>query len=136
MVTQVEIPPATRMIRRVDEVFLAQLKANMEKHPKGSYEPLYLCVKGLKNKEEFSQGKINDYVYEVLGGTHNVLATKELSGKHPEMAIFKGRYARLFVGLTDDEALWLASRHNSSGCFRHEMTFQDEVCKTSIRINF
>jgi hypothetical protein len=48
----------------------------------------------------------------------------------------EGRYARLFVGLTDDEALWLASRHNSSECFRHEMTFQDEVCKTTIRINF
>jgi hypothetical protein len=77
------------MIRRVDEVFLAQLQANMEKHPNGSYEPLYLCVKGLKNKEEFSQGKINDYVYEVLGRTHNVLATKELSEKHPEMAIWK-----------------------------------------------
>ena len=41
--------------------------------------------------------------------------------------IFKGRYARLFVGLSDEKALWLASRHNSSGCFRHEMTFQDEA---------
>jgi hypothetical protein len=116
------------MIRSVDDEFLAQLITNMEQHPNGSYEPLYLYVKEMKTKLEFSGNDVNEYRYEVLGGTHNVLATKKLSVKYPDKKIFKGRYARLFVGLTDEESLWLASRHNSSGCFRHEMTYQDEVC--------
>ena len=101
----------------------------MEKHPNGSYEPLYLYVKGCPAKVEFSANNVSDYRYEVLGGTHTVLATKALSEKYPDKKIFKGQYARLFVGLTDEESLLLVSRHNSSGCFRHEMTFQDEVSK-------
>ena len=43
--------------------------------------------------------------------------------------IFNRRYARMFVDLTGKESLLLASRHTSSECFRHEMTFQDEVNK-------
>ena len=136
MVSQVEIPPTTRRIRRVDDVFLAQLRAKMEKHPNGSYEPLYLYVRGLQTKAEFCKDKVNEYRYEVLGGTHNVLATKKLSEEYPENTIFKGRYARLFVGLTDEEALWLASRHNSSGSFRHEMTFQDEASEYHLILTY
>ena len=128
-VSQIDLPPPTRMIRRVEDVFLAQLQVNMEKNPNGSYEPLYLYVKDLETKLEFSVNNLNEYRYEVLGGTHNVLATKKLFEKHPDQKIFKGRYARLFVGLSDEESLWLASRHNSSGSFRYEMTFQDEVSK-------
>jgi hypothetical protein len=56
-----------------------------------------------------------------------VLATTELSEKYPEKSIFQGRYAKLSIGQSDEEALWVASRHNSFGCFRHEMTFQDEA---------
>ena len=98
----------------------------MEKLPNGSDEPLF-SIKNLERKADFSTNDLLSYRFEVLGGTHNVLATKELSSKYPEKSVFKGRYAKLFVGLSDEEALWLASRHNSSGCFRHEMTFQDEA---------
>ena len=129
---QIELPPATRMIRQVDEVFKVQLKENMLKNPNGSYEPLCLSVKGLENKSKFSTHNIGTYKFEVLGGTHNVLATQELFANDPTKTIFQGRYARLFVGLKDEEALWLASRHNITGCFRHEMTFQDEVICTNI----
>ena len=55
--------------------------------------------------------------------------TKQLCEKHPDKQVFKGRYARPFIGLTNEEALWLAARHNSSS-FRHEMTFQDEASTT------
>ena len=129
-IKQIVAPPSNRMIRKVDETFLVQLTQNMENHPNGSYEPLYLYVKNVDSQTEFEKDKIGSYEYEVLGGTHNVLATRKLSEKYPEKKIFQGRYARLFVGLSDEEALWLASRHNSSGCFRHEMTFQDEVIST------
>jgi hypothetical protein len=50
----------------------------MEQNPNGSYEPLYLYVKELQTKLEFSVNNVNEYRYEVLGGMHNVLATKEL----------------------------------------------------------
>lgn len=49
--------------------------------------------------------------------------------------MFNARYARIFVGLNNEEALWLASRHNSTGSFRHEMTFQDEVEHEHCRSN-
>ncbi|XP_028419073.1 uncharacterized protein LOC114544709 [Dendronephthya gigantea] len=126
-VGNIELPPADRMIRKVDEIFLAQLKENMESNPNGSYEPLYLLVKGLNRKENISKSDVSSYQYEVLGGTHNLLATKQLLEKHPDSEEYKGRYARIFVRLTNFEALWLASRHNKTGCFRHEMTFKDEV---------
>ena len=122
---QIELPPKERMLRNIDELFLARLKVSMEKLPNGAYEPLFLHVKGLDNKADFNPNELTRYSYEVLGGTHNMLATKALSVKYPKENNFKGRYAKLFVGLTDDEALWLASRHNKIGSFRHEMTFQD-----------
>ena len=126
-VENIKLPSPNRMIRQVDEQFLEKLKKNMERHPNGSYEPLYLVIKDIRKKEDFSKDNVDRYNYEVLGGTHNVLATQQMLEKHPDSTVFRGRYARLFVGLSDEEALWLASRHNSSGCFRHEMTFQDEA---------
>ena len=78
------------MIRSVDDVFHAQLTSEMEKHRNGSYEPLYLYVKRCPAKVEFSPNNVNDYRYEVLGGTYNVLATKALSEKYPDKKIFKG----------------------------------------------
>ena len=86
---QVQLPPMQRMIRKVDELFLSQLIINMEKHPNGAYEPLFLLVKDLKSKVDFNSNEISRGV--------------------------------------DDEALWLASQHNTTGSFRHEITFQDEA---------
>ena len=126
-VSQIELPPKQRMLRNVDEIFLSHLEANMEQDPHGASEPLFLLVKDIHSKQDFDTYKKNQYKYEVLGGTHNVLATKALLQKHPEQIAYNGRYAWVFVALTDDDALWLASRHNKTGSFRHEMTFQDEA---------
>ena len=40
---------------------------------------------------------------------------------------FKECLAFVYVGLKDEEALRLASRHNQNGHFNHDMTFQDYV---------
>ena len=122
-----QFPAMQRLIRKVDELFLSQLIINMEKHPNGACKPLFLLVRDLKSKADFNSNEVNSYKYEVLAGTHNVLAAISLSEKYPEESNFKGRYAKLFVDLTDDEALWLASQHNTTGSFRHEITFQDEA---------
>ena len=52
---------------------------------------------------------ISGYKYEVLGGTYNFVAIKSLATKHPECKAFKGRYAWLLAGLSDEEALWVAA---------------------------
>ena len=104
----------------------------MESNPNGSYEPLYLLAKDVDATGNFSKSCIDRYNYEVLGGTHNLLATKQLLEEHPDSTAYKGRYARIFVGLTNVEALWLASRHNKTGSFRHEMTFQDEASRNNL----
>ena len=98
----------------------------MDENLHGAHEPLYLHIKNC-TKDEFDLVKISDYKYEVLGGTHNALATKELRKKYPEHVAFERRYAFIFLGLSDEDALWLASKRNKSGSFRHAMTFHDEV---------
>lgn len=112
--------------------FLSHLKANIEQYPDGAYEPLFLHVRDISVLKTFDKNNTSQYRYEVLGGTHNVLTAKALFEKYPEQVAYGGRYAWIFVGLTDDDALWLASRHNKTGSFRHEMTFQDEASKQSV----
>ena len=80
------------MLREVDELFLSQLKASMEENSNGAYEPVFLKVKGMENKADFDKSKVTEYQYEVLGGTHNCLAAKELAEKYPELKYFQGRY--------------------------------------------
>lgn len=64
----------------------------------------------------------------MLGGQHTALARKEVSSKHPENNILlKHILAEVYVGLSDDEALRLASRHNINGHFVHKMTHRDYV---------
>ncbi|CAB3987115.1 Hypothetical predicted protein, partial [Paramuricea clavata] len=114
------------MLRDVDEVFLSQLQSNTEENANGVYEPLFLNVKDLNKNDEFDKNMLSGYRYEVLGGTHNFLATKALASKHPDCETFKGRCAPLFVGLSDQEALWVATKHNKTGSFRHDISFQEE----------
>ena len=121
-VNNIEIPEKSRMLREVDELFLSQLKASMEENLNGAYEPVFLKVKGMENKANFDKSKVTEYQYEVLGGTHNCLAANELAEKYPELKYFQGRYAWIFVGLSDEEALWVATKHNKTGSFRHEMS--------------
>lgn len=125
------LPPRNRQIREVDDSFLKQLIRNMEEQPSGNYEALFVAVKGLQNKEEFNIDKIDENEYEVLGGTHVTLATKQLHEKFPENPNYRGRVARIYIGLKDDEALWLGAMHNHTGSFRHQLTYSDEVITTN-----
>ena len=121
------LPPKKRQIREVDTTFLEQLIKNMSEQPSGNYEALFVLAKGITKKDQFELEKINEYKYEVLGGTHVVLATKHLREKFPHDANYSGRVARIYVGLNDEEALWLGAMHNQTGAFRHELTYRNEV---------
>ena len=102
----------------------------MEDKPTGNYEAFFVFAKGIKKKEEFSIEKIADYEYEVLGGTHVTLATKHLHEKFPGNPNYSGRVARIYIGLKNGEALWLAAMHNHTGSFRHQLTYRNEVCNS------
>lgn len=41
----------------------------------------------------------------------------------------------VYVGLTDEEALWLSSRHNANGHFHHNMTHRDYVSSSDSHSN-
>lgn len=125
-IKQLHQPRAEILLRKIDDVFLENLKNEMEQEPEGNYGLIYVLVKDC-TKEAFTQEKLVEYQYEVLGGLHNVTAAKALHSKYPENPHFKGRHARLYCGLSTEEALWLASRHNQTAARRHEMTFVEEV---------
>ena len=121
------MPPKVRQIRTVDDTFLKQLIQSMEDLPSGNYEALFVLVRGIKKKDEFQIEKLEEYQYEVLGGTHVMLASKHLHQKYPDNPSYEGRVARIYVGLSDQEALWLGAMHNNTGAFRHQLTYKDEV---------
>lgn len=121
------MPPKVRQIRTVDDTFLKQLIQSMEELPSGNYKALFVLVKGIKKKEEFQTDKLEEYEYEVLGGTHVMLASKHLHQKYPDNPSYDGRVARIYVGLSDQETLWLGAMHNNTGAFCHQLTYKDEV---------
>ena len=76
--------------------------------------PLNPCILSL-NVEDFSIKRKDAYKYELLGGQHTALARKAVLKQHPRNHHFQQVLSEVYVGLTDDEALRLASRHNSNG---------------------
>ncbi|XP_020901292.1 uncharacterized protein LOC110239880 [Exaiptasia diaphana] len=122
-----DVPPKERQIRRVDDSFLALLEKSLKDQPDGNYEPLFVLVKNCEKKESFDINKIEEYEYEVLGGTHLTLATKKLHEQYPGNKSYFGRFARIYVGLKDEEARWLGAMHNNTGAIRHGLTYIDEL---------
>ena len=98
----------------------------MEKEAEGNYGLSYVLVKNC-TMEGFKADSLDAYEYEVIGGLHNMTAAKALNAKYPNNPHFKGRHSRVYCGLNDEEALWLASRHNLTAAMRHEMSFFEEV---------
>jgi hypothetical protein len=99
----------------------------MTKHKSGNYEPVYALVKGVDLKDDFDVTALSSYQYEVIGGQHNVMSAKSLHKDFPDVEQFQGRFARVYVGLSDTEASWLGFRHNETGEYRHATTWKDMV---------
>lgn len=99
----------------------------MQKNPGGSYGSLFVLVKGISNKNEWKAEEKDAYQYEVLGGTHLSLATKSLHAKYPENQYFSGRMCRVYVGLSDEQAVYLGAMHQQSSMFQHDVSYREEV---------
>ena len=109
----------TRLVRSLDHVFLKHLKDRIAADPSGPGVPPIVVV--------CKEGK-DVYKYEGLGGQHTTQAKAELHKENPNNPMFKTVLAEVYVGLSDDESLRLASRHNANGHFIHKMTHRDYVC--------
>ena len=85
-----------------------------------------LCI-DVQEKTQFSECLKDVYKYEILGGQHTSAARAELHAENPDNQLLAQVLAEVYIGLTDGEALRLASRHNANGHFRHRMTHRDYV---------
>ena len=71
------------------------------------------------------------YSYEVIGGLHSITARKQLVSENEAFSTVK---ATIYAGLSDDEALHLAKRHNLNSHLTHEVTHKDYVSECYIKI--
>ncbi len=63
------------------------------------------------NSGEFKAKHKNVYEYEVLGGLHSLICKNQLATEHPDNPYYTVALADVYVGLSDEESLRLASRH-------------------------
>ena len=127
-VINLQSPANTRLIRSLDTTFLTKLKEKIAKDPSGpGVAPVAVLCTNVQDVSEFSTRLKDVYKYEVLGGHHTSTARSELHKENPDNPLFSHILAEIYVGLTDDEALRLASRHNDNGHFVHKMTHWDYV---------
>ena len=89
--------------------------------------PLALLCMDKTTVEDFNSKHKKVYRYEVLGGLHTFLAKSQLAQEIPDNDMYKVVNAEVYVGLTDDEALRLAQRHNQNSHFTHKVTHRDLV---------
>ncbi len=126
-------PHMSQCLRTIDEVFVDCLAKKLEEDPSAPGVPpvAVLCV-SVVSVDDFSLKRKDAYKYELLGGQHTALARKSVSKKNPGNSHFQQVLSEVYVGLTDDEALRLASRHNSNGHFVDKMTHRDHVRQLSL----
>ena len=117
----------SRQLRRVNNAFVESLTEELLSEPSGSYGCLFVVAKDVQSKDTFDCAKVAAYDYEVLGGTHLMLATKRLNEKYPDNSYYKGRMARIYCGLTDEQAIYLGAMHQKSSSFSHDITYREEV---------
>jgi len=90
-------------------------------------QPLAVLCVDKTSQEDFNHKHKSGYKYEVLGGLHTFLAKLQLSRELSGNPLFKHVNAEVYVGLSDDEALRLALRHNQNSHFTHKMMNRDLV---------
>lgn len=127
-ITNLQQPANTRLIRSLDTTFVKKLKQKITKDPSGpGVAPVAVLCTNVQDIGQFQQRLKDVYKYEVLGGQHTSTARMELHQEHPTNPLYGHILAEVYVGLSDDESLRLASRHNLNGMFIHKMTHWDYV---------
>ena len=100
----------------------------MIKDPAGpGATPLAILCKDVNKPEDFQTKYKNVYKYEVLGGLHTFMAKSQLHQEIPDNTYYKQANVEVYVGLTDEQAVRLAQRHNQNSHFTHAVTHRDLV---------
>ena len=120
-------PSEGRCLREPDRVFVNSLKKEMMENPTSLVSPIIGLVR-LGTNETYDSRHPQGYIYETIGGNNSRIALQELVKEHPDMDCFKTRLVAVYIGLSDDEALWVAAKHNRASSFTHSTTTQDKVC--------
>ena len=128
-VSQLVVPPReSRLLRGTDNVFIEKLKEKMLLDPSApGATPMAVLCKDITNIEQFNDEFVNVYKYEVLGGLHTLTAKSELTEEYPDNPFFKQTLAEVYIGLSDEQALRLAQRHNVNAHFVHKITHRELV---------
>ena len=127
-VSNLNEPPPARLLRKFDNVLVEGLIQRLKEDPAGpGVPPLAVSCKDVAKIELFQQRHKDVYQYDVLGGLHGAKARQALLAEHPEETAYARAYCIVYCGLTDEEALRLASRHNINGHYNHKMTHRDYV---------
>ena len=77
--------------------------------------------------KSFDPMKKESYVYETLGGNNSRAAVQELHREYEDIPTFRTRLVSVYSKLTDDQALILASKHNKTTAFHHQMSTLERV---------
>ena len=123
-----EEPSAPKLVRPVDEVFVQQLVEEMTSNPTSDVAPM-IGVANLHG-ESFNPRQPEAYSYEVIGGNNSRAALLTIQTKFPELASsqnFRVRPVSGYRDLSNEEAQYLAVKHNRATHFTHAMTTQEKV---------
>ena len=123
------IPPKdSRLLRATDNMFVEKLKEKMMLDPSApGATPMAILCKDVTSIDQFNDKFVNVYKYEVLGGLHTLTAKTELTEEFPDNPFFRQALAEVYTGLSDEQALRLAQRHNSNSHFVHKVTHRELV---------
>ena len=92
-------PPTSRLLRRIDPIFIIALKKRLKEDPSGiGIPPLAVQCKDVRSKKGFEERLKNVYRYEVLGGIHGFTARQELN---MEGFKFETISCHVYAGLSD-----------------------------------
>ena len=91
--------------------------------------PMVVLCLDVQTQAEFNPKYKDVYKYESLGGLHSLLCKSQLSIEYPENPYFKTALADICIGLSDEQALRLAKRHNEVTQFVHKMTHRNLVSR-------
>ena len=127
-VSNLHEPPTSRLLRKIDSVFVEGLKQRLKNDPAApGIPPFAVMCKNIRKVEEFNERHKDVYQYEVLGGLHGAKARQALLLEQPGVEAYSRMFCIIYCGLTDEEALRLAARHNINGHYNHKMTHRDYV---------
>ena len=108
----------------------------MERNPAGSYRALFVVAKGLSSKIEWSKKKKRTTAaIKSLVETISPWLQKDFMKSTQRTHTLQRELCRIYVGLSDEQAVYLSGMHQHSSMFQHEFTYREEVCQKCFYLN-